>query len=427
MRHAEVDPGPVRGPQPDVRQLDSAHDAFIQTGAADAMVRPLVLDSWHRSIRAGFDPENSLAPFRLDADEIAASRQQHPLAVAMPVIRQLLVEEAEQAGLIVAVSDAAGRLLWVEGNHRLRQRAEQMNFVEGTSWTEDDVGTNAPGTALALDREVQIYRAEHLARNVTPWSCSAAPVHDPDTGSLLGVLDLTGGDEVIGPTSLALVRATVRAVESELRLQRLVPDDVATDRVRRPGRPRLQVLGRHTGQWQTGSQQTRLSLRHSEILVLLQAGSDGLTGDELGAALTRQPLAAVTVRAEMSRLRQTVLPYGIGARPYRLAFALDADVERLVEALRRGDHRRAVELYRGPLLPQSEAPAIVDLRTELHLAIRRLLLDAGDPDSLLRFVDTDFARDDLELWEAVATMLPAGSPRRAEVGGRIDQLAADTP
>lgn len=426
MSHVDADDGSVRAAPRDVRRLDSAHDAFIETGAADAAVRPLVLESWHRSIRSGFDPETALAPFRLDADGIAASREQHPLAAAMPVIRQLLVQEAEQAGMIVAVSDAAGRLLWVEGNHRLRQRAEQMNFVEGTSWTEDDVGTNAPGTALALDREVQIYRAEHLSRNVTPWSCSAAPVHDPDTGSLLGVLDLTGGDEVVGPTSLALVRATVRAVESELRLARLVPRlDPPTGRVAKPGRPRLQVLGRHTGEWQTGSQHARLSLRHSEILVLLQASADGLTGDELGAALTRHPLAAVTVRAELSRLRQTVLPYGIQTRPYRLDFELDADVERLVQALRHGDHRRAVELYRGPLLPQSEAPAIIDLRTDLHLGIRQLLLTAGDPDSLLRFADTDFAGDDLELWEAAAAMVPPGSPRSSEIDRRIGRLSTD--
>ncbi|WP_091528527.1 GAF domain-containing protein [Microlunatus soli] len=426
MRQVDVDGEPVRVRHPDLRRLDSAHDAFVETGASDAAIRPLVLDSWHRSIRAGFDPEHSVAPFRLDADQIAQLREQHPLAAAMPVIRQLLVEEAAQAGMIVAVSDAAGRLLWVEGNHRLRSRAEQMNFVEGTSWTEDDVGTNAPGTALALDREVQIYRAEHLARHVTPWSCSAAPVHDPDTGSMLGVLDLTGGDEVVGPTSLALVRATVRAVESELRIARLVPRlDPPADRLSPPARPRLQVLGRHAGEWRTGSQHARLSLRHSEILVLLQASADGLTGDELGAALSRHPLAAVTVRAELSRLRQTVLPYGIHTRPYRLGFTVDADVEQLVTALRHRDHRRAVELYRGPLLPQSEAPAIIDLRTDLHLGVRQLLLTAGDPDSLLRFADTDFARDDLELWEAAAAMLPPRSPRSSEVDRRIQRLRSD--
>ena len=90
-----------------------------------------------------------------------------------------------------------------------------MNFVPGADWSEASAGTNAPGTALALDRPVQIFGAEHLARQVTPWSCSAAPIHDPDNGAMLGVLDVTGGNDVATPQSLTLVRATVAAVEAE--------------------------------------------------------------------------------------------------------------------------------------------------------------------------------------------------------------------
>ena len=92
-----------------------------------------------------------------------------------------------------------------------------MHFVEGASWGEDIAGTNAPGTALALDHAVQIYGGEHYRRPVQPWSCSAAPVHDPLTGALLGAIDVTGGDHVASPHVLTLVRATAAAAESELR------------------------------------------------------------------------------------------------------------------------------------------------------------------------------------------------------------------
>ena len=79
----------------------------------------------------------------------------------MPVIRRLLVEDAEADRMIVAVTDAGGRMLWVEGDARLRSRAAGMNFVEGARWAEDVAGTNAPGTALAVDHAVQIYGSEH--------------------------------------------------------------------------------------------------------------------------------------------------------------------------------------------------------------------------------------------------------------------------
>ena len=203
------------------RYLHQAHDDFVQTGQIDRALRRVVVDSWRRSVGSGLDPEYSRPQIRLNAAQLAEIRATHPLAAAMPIIRRLLVDSAAEAGLLVAVSDAAGQLLWVEGDRGLRTRAEGMHFMPGADWSEASAGTNAPGTALALGRPVQIVGAEHLVRPVTPWSCSAAPIREPDTGAVLGVLDITGGTEVATPQTMALVRATAAAVEAELRLARL--------------------------------------------------------------------------------------------------------------------------------------------------------------------------------------------------------------
>ncbi|MGC7974553.1 hypothetical protein ACP3WV_23435, partial [Salmonella enterica] len=72
----------------------------------------------------------------------------------------LLPGSAEDSGVVVAVGDAAGRLLWVEGDRHLRTRTGDMGFVAGANWSEEVVGTSAPGTALTLDRSVQIRGAE---------------------------------------------------------------------------------------------------------------------------------------------------------------------------------------------------------------------------------------------------------------------------
>ena len=71
-----------------------------------------------------------------------------------------------------------------------------MNFVEGAVWDESHAGINAPGTALALDHAVQIFSAEHFRPTVQAWTCAAAPIHDPATGRILGIVDITGGDIV---------------------------------------------------------------------------------------------------------------------------------------------------------------------------------------------------------------------------------------
>jgi hypothetical protein len=336
------------------------------------------------------------------------------------VIRRLLVEDAADAGLLVAVSDAAGRLLWVDGPTPLRTRAESMHFVEGALWSEDHAGTNAPGTALALDRPVQIFSAEHLARRVTSWSCSAAPIHDPDTGAVLGALDLTGGDVVAAPHALSLVRATVAAVEGELRVQRLM-GQVARGPQHRPT-IQLELLGLGSGLLHRPDNVSRLSLRHSELLTLLAANPAGLTGDELSVALREEDVASVTLRAELSRLRPLVSPLVLESRPYRLSAELPSDADDVRRLLGRGEVGAAVALYRGPLLPRSEAPAVVRLREQLHGQVRETLLHSGDPDALLRFADTDHGRLDWEVWQAAWRALPSGSSRAGQVLAHLNWL-----
>lgn len=404
------------------RYLNEAHDEFVSTGQADPALRQLVLESWQRSVEGGLDPEQAMAAIRLDDAALAEIRDTHPLAAGMPVIRRLLVESAADAGLLVAVSDAAGQLLWVEGSASLRARAEAMHFVPGADWSEVSAGTNAPGTALALDRPVQIFGPEHLARQVTPWSCSAAPIHDPDTGAVLGVLDLTGGAEVATPQSLTLVRATVAAVEAELRIERLSPAKSASVVSSGWSLPALDVLGGHGATLRHGSTTTRLSLRHSELMLLIAESPDGLTTDELAVSLSDDEQAKVTIRAEMSRLRSALGPIELSSRPYRLKSAIDTDVVRVREELAGGHIRRAVASYRGPILPTSTAPAIERLRGELHMHVRSCLLMSEDADALLSFADTAHGRDDFEIWQRTLEVLPLTSPRYAQVAAHVARL-----
>jgi len=402
------------------RYLNEAHDQFVESGVPDPALRSVVRESWLRSIGVGMNPESSLAPVRLDDAALAEVRAAHPLATAMPVIRRLLIESATEAGLLVAVSDAVGQLLWVEGAHDLRSRAEEMNFVSGADWSEASAGTNAPGTALALGRPVQILGPEHLARPVTPWSCSASPIRDPDTGAILGVLDLTGGPEVASVQSLSLVRATVAAVEAELRLARVQP----FVGVSAPGwsSPRLDVLGVHAALFRSERTTTRLSLRHSELLLLIALADDGLTAGELGIALNDVDQASVTVRAELSRLRNALAPLTLSSRPYRLDQPIQTDVRDVRDHLRNGQLRAAVAAYRGPILPASTAPGIAALRNDLHLGLRSALLASADADALLSFADTDYGREDFDVWRRTLHVLPASSPRFEQVAEHTERL-----
>ncbi|MGH3463757.1 MAG: GAF domain-containing protein, partial [Kribbellaceae bacterium] len=204
--------------------LRAAHEQFVSSRRTAPDVRPLVAASWARSAAGGASTDGGTLPaVRLHAGELGEYRDEHPLAPLLPVFRELLGEDARDDDYIFAIADVDGTLLWVEGERGVLAAAERMNFVEGAVWTEIAAGTNAPGTALAVGRPVQIFGPEHYNTVVQPWSCSAAPIRDPD-GRLLGAVDITGGENLATPRALALVRATARAVEAELARRAAVAD-----------------------------------------------------------------------------------------------------------------------------------------------------------------------------------------------------------
>lgn len=387
-------------------KVRAIHDLFIEGQIDPDSLRSMslprvVVDSWRRSLEVGVDPDSGGRTAAAEA-ALAELRATHPLAPTLPLIRRLLVEDAIDSGVVVAITAADGTLLWVEGDRQACRKAEAMNFVPGSDWSERSAGTNAPGTALTLDREVQIRGTEHFSRIVHPWSCTAVPVHDPGTGVLLGAIDLTGGSRVASPQTLALVRATAVAVENHLALLRLTNPVTPVA----PERPRLSVLGGDRPRWQTTGEDGRarsavLTGRHADILVLLSRHPEGLSADHLAILLDDKDLDVVTIRAEMSRLRRVIGSNYIASRPYRLLSPICSDVADVFDALQSGDVAAALSAYTGALLPQSVSPAIGRLRTELTASLREAVLAraaVGRLDLLRRWLELPDGRDDRDGW-----------------------------
>jgi len=407
-------------------RLLRAQDAAIATGTVPPTLRPVVRESWERALRGAIDPDHALPRMELGEDAFLEYRASHALAPVMPVIRRLLVEGADDAGLVVAVGDAHGRLLWVEGDAGLRRRAEDMLFVAGADWSEASVGTSAPGTALELDRAVQIRGAEHYNRIVHPWSCTAAPVHDPVSGAVLGVIDITGTDHAVAPHTLSLVSATVAAVEAELRIANLesaVHATIRRSRIRAvtPARTTLTVLGERRPR--LGAQE--LSPRHAEILTLLAWHPRGIPAERLAGLLYEGDASPVTLRAEMVRLRRVLEAAAeppLESRPYRLGREVDLDAASVAKLLGQGSLRKAADRYAGPVLPASVAPGIVEIREELAGRFRESMLSDASPELLLEFAERDEYHYDVEVWRALLGILPPRSPRRASVVAHLERI-----
>jgi hypothetical protein len=468
-----------------VLRLGRAHERFISSHIMASCVRPIVASSWQRCAVADVSYDGHRLPAQRMCDRgLEDYRSGHPLGVLMPLFRELLGERADDGEYIYAITDANGTLLWVQGHHGILRRAERMNFVEGAAWAESEAGTNAPGTALAVESPVQIFAGEHYNSVVHPWSCSAAPIRDPDSGRVLGTVDITGGHDIANPHTLALVRATARAAEAELALRVTAADararqeyadragsnqaavvlvspggrllagtaagrdrfaEVAGDRVP-PGQPdgerllaepvgtaghmlirfkgaaggpavpgaiRMTALGRDCALLELDGRVLRLRPRHSEIVALLALAEEGLCGPRLAVELSEKEIHPVTLRAEMSRLRALLGGEFLGSQPYRLRRTIRADFTAVRDLVAEGRVAAAAAAYSGPLLPNSEAPAIVEYRTVLEQQLRAEVLASADAGVLRHWVSTPWGADDAEAWLALAQQLPGGSPLRA--------------
>jgi PAS domain S-box-containing protein len=187
-------------------------------------LRQPIVESWKRSLDTGLDPVDLLAPLEADPDEMHERWVEHPLGSLAHVLLARLGDIARDSESLIVVSDASGLLLHIEGPDSLRTQAAEMNFVEGAQYSETAAGTNGIGTVLAADHALQVFASEHFNERHHGWSCSGAPVHDPVSGRVLGVVDLSSPWQRDDPLSLEFPTAAAQALEQCLADARLHSD-----------------------------------------------------------------------------------------------------------------------------------------------------------------------------------------------------------
>lgn len=209
------------------RQLVRVHDAVLG-GRQPAMApRALVERSWSRVLGLGLEPGRANARDPFGREEVERRRRESPLSQVIGELTGVIGDVADASRFLMVVTDADGVILWRSGSSVVRRTADRLGFNEGATWTEDVVGTNAIGTALAEVSPVQLFSAEHFEAAQHPWYCTACPIHDPRTGELLGIVDVSGPAMTLHPAIGALVETGVRLAESmlwrhhESRLERL--------------------------------------------------------------------------------------------------------------------------------------------------------------------------------------------------------------
>src|SRR5215217_3956173 len=191
---------------------------------ATAGMRPVIVESWRRGLATGLDPTDLLPSIEADPSETRERWLEHPLGLLRHVLVEPLQMLAEESSSLVQVTDPSGLTLFLGGPDRLKELAAEMNLVEGARCSETVNGTNGVGTALAENHPVQVFAFEHFSHHHREWVCSGAPIHDPVSGRLVGVIDLTSPWKIAHPRSLDLVSTAARTTERCLLEERRAQD-----------------------------------------------------------------------------------------------------------------------------------------------------------------------------------------------------------
>ena len=203
------------------RQIQRSWESLLAGGAlntelsphATAELRPAIVDSWRRSLATGLDPTDLLPSIEADPYETRERWLEHPLGSLTHVLVAQLQQLVRESESLVQVTDPSGLTLHLDGVEWLKERAAEMNLVEGARCSETVNGTNGVGTALAVNHPVQVFAFEHFSHHHREWVCSGAPIHDPVSGRLVGVIDLSSPWKIAHPRSLDLVTTAARTME----------------------------------------------------------------------------------------------------------------------------------------------------------------------------------------------------------------------
>lgn len=326
-----------------------------------------IASSWQRSSSAEI-PKNRLAAPLTDIKKTTSSLT---LAYALHHCAQDLKHIAEQSSMVLAVGDIGSTIIWTASSPQMQSAAESVHFIEGGQWREELVGTNALALSLKTQQSSCVFSSEHYMSSIHDWVCYAAPIIDPYSKQVLGVIDLSTTWQK--HNSLALLAAErcatiIQSALQECQKQRLFIRAFTVPQVLFNGKVLV------------------LTPRQIEILTILALCPQGLSLDTLHQALYGERKVSIgTLKAEMSQLRD-ILGGMLGSRPYRLLAHVEADFLLTEQSLDAGYIDSALKLCTGVFLAKTESPFLCAWRDCLESRLSDAIFKANETDVLLKHV-----------------------------------------
>jgi transcriptional regulator of acetoin/glycerol metabolism len=184
----------------------------------DPSVRAVILESWHRSRDAGVQPKGPVLLRSVDALDLSRRLLKYKglLEAAVQAIDEFsrsLVDIKH----VIYMTDSDGIVLYSRGTDYLMRA---YGLRPGFDWSEQTMGTNGAGTALACNAAVAVIGPEHWTLPFHDASCFASPIRD-DFGNAVAAVDLSTHTDDGDAAHLGQVVALARDIEDNWRQRRL--------------------------------------------------------------------------------------------------------------------------------------------------------------------------------------------------------------
>lgn len=196
----------------------AARSAFLEHGRPSAAgVSDLIVASWERSRDAGVDLVRPVSTFtdEIDTDSLLAR-------CARPVLEQLGIDVASaDLPLAVGLTDRRVRVVQrIDSSAAATRLFDHVQYAPGFDFSEAAVGTNGAGTVFASGQAVSIVGPEHFSESLEVFAASGAPIFDPVTGRVEGVVAIASLTQGWHPVMHALVKNAAKEISRNLLLDR---------------------------------------------------------------------------------------------------------------------------------------------------------------------------------------------------------------
>lgn len=198
----------------DVLKIESKWNEFVEENKTPNGVSKDILDSWIRCKKYNLDVIDGRGEElnKVQFNKILVEHKEL-IEIAIPVMLDIF-KLLNQTNYSIVLTDENAVVLKVIGNNKIMDKNKKLHFLEGCSWKEENVGTNAIGTCLFLNKPIQTLGAEHYCKTQHGWTCSAAPIYD-DKGKIIGIIDLSGNFYNFHSHTLGIVVEAANAIQKQ--------------------------------------------------------------------------------------------------------------------------------------------------------------------------------------------------------------------